>query len=163
MVIPVKLIGVPKEFVLTSGYIGAILIFLLISIVALAVFIPKLVKPVYTPPTAKLEAKADYSPYTYVGSTWDMNVTVYENSRATAHDVSVTLVSSLFGNVSKTVDIIMPYTSEVFSFSIPIPQNTKPGQYSVNLVINAKEAKPSQSTIMLKIFASAPENNTNST
>ncbi len=156
-----ELIKIPKHVVINAGYISAVLIFLGIAVISVAVFMPKIVKPVYTPPVPKLEAKASYATYTYVGSDWGINVTLYEDSKATANNVVVQLSSPAFGQVSKTDDLIMPYTPDKFNFRIHIPSTTPPGMYNVTLTVSSKESTPSTSVINLQVFSPRGSNSTN--
>ncbi len=153
----------PKAAVINAGYLGAILIFLGIGIIAVAVFMPKLVKPVYTPPTPNLEAKFGYSPYVAVGDQWSASVALYENSRATAHDIHVIISSPAFGKLEKTDPIIMPYTSDDFNFTVVIPESTQPGHYSGTLVITTKDANQSVYNFNFTVVPPAAPNTGNDT
>ncbi len=142
----------PKTFVKNAGYIGAVIVFFMISAIVAAVFIPKLVKPVGEIPTPNLEAKIDYMRDVYPGEVWSANVTVFENSRITVHNVVVQLSSDLFGELERSTLLIMPYEKEVFAFEYEIPNNTEPGIYPVQMTIDADEAVPSNYTFEIRVL-----------
>ncbi len=151
----------PKTFVKNAGYIGAIVVFFMISAIVAAVFIPKLVKPVGEIPTANLEAKIDYLQSVYPGETWYANVTVFENSRVSAHNVVVRLSSDLFGEMERTSLLILPYERETFKFEYSLPDTVKPGIYTVRMVVDADEAIPSNYTFEIQVFPSVANNTSN--
>ena len=155
----------PKNVVKNSGYIGAIIVFLMISAIAAAVFIPKLAKPVSSAPVANLEAKVDYMNNAYPGYSWIANVTVYEDSEASAHNVNVTLVTPFCGNLSASESLLLPYDKHAFPFRCEIPQTFSTGTYYVNVVIVSNESKATESKLVVNVIPRPPEfeNQTNST
>ncbi len=150
----------PKAFVKNAGYIGAIIVFFMISAIVAAVFIPKLVKPVGEIPSPNLEAKIDYLQEVYVGDVWYANVSVFENSKITVHNVVVQLSSNLFGTMERTALLIMPYEKEIFNFEYLIPNTTKPGIYTVQMTIDADKAIPSNYTFEIHVLQKVESLNT---
>ncbi len=143
--------ALPKRYVINAGYIGAILIFVIIGGILAATLLPKLVKPVYTAPTPNLEAKVDYMDTGYPGHQWAANVSIYENSEASAHNVTVILKTPFCGDLMKKEPLMLPYDRANFDFSCTIPRGFPIGIYSVTMVIDADEAKQSNYTFGVTI------------
>ena len=143
--------NIPKRYVKNIGYLSAILIFLVVGGISAATIIPQITKPLAMKPSADLGAQVNFQDVVSAGGQWNLNVTLYENSKTAVHNVVVTVSTDFWGHMSKSMALVLPYSRYNLPFDCVIPQEVTLGSHKVNMTINSDESIPNNQTLTVNI------------